>query len=257
VLERLERTWRALATGFSFALLFVGGAVAALTLFPVLGWLTAGKMDQHTVTRRAIHRLFRAYLRVLQCLRVLELDLNGAQSLRRIEGRVIVANHPTLLDVVLLMALTPRVQCIVKHQLWSSRYLGGVMRHAGYIRNDLEPDEILCACRAAIAAGSNLIIFPQGTRSHPDDPMRFHRGAANIALATGAAIQTVFIRCTPLFLTKSDRWWRVPSRRPRFSVTTGDVIDIERSFGDLSRPIAARAVIDKLESYYTGMLAHG
>lgn len=257
MLDHLERSWRAVATGFAFALLFGGGAVAALTLFPLLGWLSAGKTDRRTVTRQAIRRLFRAYLNLLQGMRVLDLDLGRAESLGRVEGRVIVANHPTLLDVVLLIALAPRVQCIVKHQLWSSRYLGGVMRHAGYIRNDLEPDELLLACRNAIAEGSNLIIFPQGTRSHPNDPMRFHRGAANIALATGAAIQTVFIECSPLFLTKSDRWWRVPSCRPRFSVTVGDVIDIAKLVDGLSRPIAARTVITKLETYYSGMLAHG
>jgi 1-acyl-sn-glycerol-3-phosphate acyltransferase len=256
-IDRLERLWRALATGFSFAVFFGGGALAALTLFPTLGLLTAGHADQHLVTRRAIHRLFRAYLALLQWLRVLELEFNGTRSLGRLEGCVIVANHPTLLDVVLLMALTPRVQCIVKHQLWSSRYLGGVVRHAGYIRNDLEPDEFLRACRTSMQDGCNLIIFPEGTRSLPGEPMRFQRGAANIALATGANIQTVFIRCSPLFLTKSDRWWRVPPSRPRFSVTVGNVLEIGRLTAGLSRPLAARAVMNELETYYAGMLSNG
>jgi 1-acyl-sn-glycerol-3-phosphate acyltransferase len=256
-IDRIERTWRALATGFSFAVFFGGGALAALTLFPVLGWLTARHAERHMIIRKAIHRLFRAYLSLLQGLHVVELDFNGTQSLGRIEGQVIVANHPTLLDVVLLMALTPKVQCIVKHQLWSSRYLGGVMRHAGYIRNDLEPEAFLLACRQSMQDGSNLIIFPEGTRSRPDEPMRFQRGAANIALATGANIQTVFIKCSPLFLTKSDRWWRVPPRVPRFSVTVGDVIDTGKVSEGLSRPLAARAVMTRLEAYYAGMLSHG
>src|SRR6185369_1723900 len=194
--------------------------------------------------------LFRIYLRLLQGLRVLDLELTGAEELGRIKGRVIVANHPTLLDVVLLIALAPRVQCIVKHQLWSSRYLGGVGRHAGYIRNDLEPDELLRQCRTALAECSNLIIFPQGTRSRPEATMRFHRGAANIALATGASIHAVFIKCTPLYLTKSDRWWRVPNSRPCFSVTSGDVIDMASMAEGRSRPLAARAVMARLETYY-------
>jgi 1-acyl-sn-glycerol-3-phosphate acyltransferase len=256
-IDRLERTWRVAATGFSFAVFFCGGALAAATLFPILGLLTAKHAERHMITRRAIHRLFRAYLSLLQGLKVLSVDFDGTQALRRIEGRVIVANHPTLLDVVILMALMPRVQCIVKHELWSSRYLGGVMRHAGYIRNDLEPDELLMACRKAMQDGSNLIIFPEGTRSRPDEPMRFQRGAANIALATGANIQTVFIKCFPLFLTKSDHWWRVPASTPRFSVTVGDVIDIGQVADGLSRALAARAVMSRVEAYYAGMLSHG
>lgn len=194
---------------------------------------------------------------MLKMLGVLEIDISGTNALRQIKGHVVVANHPTLLDVVILMALIPRVQCIVKHQLWTSRYLGGVVRHAGYIRNDLLPDELLSACAAAMREGANLIIFPEGTRSSPHEPFRFHRGVANIALLAGADIQTVAIKCAPLFLTKNDKWWRVPSRRPLFSVTVGDILSIRHIGEGLSRPLAARAVVRRLETYYAGILSGG
>ena len=257
LIDRIDKTWRALATGFSFAVFFGGGALAAATLFPLLGLLTPDPAKRHKRTRRAIRRLFQCYLGMLKLLRVLEIDLSGADALKQIEGHVVVANHPTLLDVVLLMALIPQVQCIVKHQLWNNRYLGGVVRHAGYIRNDLEPDALLSACQSAMREGANLIIFPQGTRSLPGEPFHFHRGVANIALLSGADIQTVAIRCTPLYLTKSDKWWRVPSRRPHFSVTVGDILSIRNIGEGLSRPLAARAVVKRLETYYTGILSSG
>jgi 1-acyl-sn-glycerol-3-phosphate acyltransferase len=257
LIERIGKTWRALATGFSFAVFFGGGALAALTLFPLLGLLTPDPEKRHRRTRQVIRRLFQCYLGMLKLLRVLEIDVSGTDALKRIEGHVVVANHPTLLDVVLLMALIPQVQCIVKHQLWNNRYLGGVVRHAGYIRNDLEPDALLSACQSAMREGANLIIFPQGTRSLPGEPFHFHRGVANIALLSGADIQTVAIRCTPLYLTKSDKWWRVPSRRPHFSVTVGDILSIRKISEGLSRPLAARAVVKRLETYYTGILSSG
>jgi 1-acyl-sn-glycerol-3-phosphate acyltransferase len=256
-IECIDRAWRALATGFSFAVFFGGGAVAALTIFPLLGLVTPDPARRHRRTRQVIRRLFQAYLGMLKMLRVLEIDTRGTNALKHIEGHVVVANHPTLLDVVLLMALIPQVQCIVKHQLWNNRYLGGVVRHAGYIRNDLPPEELLSACRSAMRDGANLIIFPQGTRSLPSEPFHFHRGVANIALLSGADIQTVAIRCTPLYLTKSDKWWRVPSRRPLFSVTAGDILSIRNIGKGLSRPLAARAVVRQLETYYTGVLSNG
>jgi 1-acyl-sn-glycerol-3-phosphate acyltransferase len=253
----IEKLWRMLATGFSFAVFFGGGALAAATLFPLLGCISSDPAVRHRRARSAIHRLFQGYLHLLKLLRVLELDITGSTVLTHVEGRVIVANHPTLLDVVLLMALIPRVQCIVKHQLWTSRYLGGVMRHAGYIRNDLGADELLFACKDAMQDGCNLIVFPEGTRTQPNQPVHFQRGFANIALLTGADIQTVAIKCNPLFLTKSDKWWRIPAHRPRFSVTTGDLLDIGKISEGLSRPLAARAVVRRLEAYYAGILSNG
>jgi 1-acyl-sn-glycerol-3-phosphate acyltransferase len=149
------------------------------------------------------------------------------------------------------------VQCIVKHELWQSRYLGGVVRQAGYIRNDLPPEELLEACRAAIAAGCNLMIFPEGTRTRPEEPVRFHRGFANIALLTGADIQTVSIRCNPMFLMKGQPWWQIPPTRPKFIIRIGTSLDIKEASRDIARPLAARAVVRGLEEYYAGMCSNG
>src|SRR5262249_24449607 len=142
-------------------------------------------------------------------------------------ARLIVANHPSLLDVVLLMALVPRAQCVVKKELWSDPYLGYVVRNAGYIRNDLEAGALLHACRMALAEGNSLIIFPEGTRTAPHEPMRLRRGFANTPTLLRAQIQLVKITCTPPTLAKGDKWWMIPERRPLFRVDVGDQIDTD------------------------------
>lgn len=253
----LERAWRLPATGFGFALFFLGGATAALTVLPAVGLLARDERTRHERTRALIRRMFRVYLETLRALRVLSLDIHDAELLGRIEGRLIVANHPTLLDVVLLIALVPRLQCIVKHELWQSRYLGGVVRQAGYIRNDLPSEELIEACRTALASGCNLIIFPEGTRTPPERPVRFHRGFANIALLAGADIQTVKIKCEPMFLMKGQPWWQIPARPPRFTLRAGESLDIKEAGRHNIRPLAARAMVARLEQYYAGSSANG
>jgi 1-acyl-sn-glycerol-3-phosphate acyltransferase len=252
IAARAERTWRLPATGFGFAVFFLGGALAALTVFPAIGLIVRDPAARHDRTRAMIRRMFRAYLAMLSMLRVLKLEIHDAEALGRIEGKLIVANHPTLLDVVLLIALVPRVQCIVKHQLWQSRYLGGVVRQAGYIRNDLPSEALLEACRDSLAAGCNLIVFPEGTRTLPEQPVRFHRGFANIALLAGADIQTVGIRCNPMFLMKGQPWWQIPPAPPKFTVRIGTSLDIKEVSRDVARPRAARAVVSSMEKYYAG-----
>jgi 1-acyl-sn-glycerol-3-phosphate acyltransferase len=255
VLRRaLDRGWRLVATGFAFAVFFGGGGVAALTILPLAVLFTSAPVLRERRTRYLIHRIFNIYLGMIRALRVIAVTVEDARKFENIEGQLIIANHPTLLDVILLMALVPRVQCIVKHELWESRYLGGVVRRAGYIRNDTPPEQLLLACKQAIAAGSNLLIFPEGTRTRPGAPVRFHRGFANIALLTGTPIQTVSIRCDPVFLTKGEPWYQIPTHRPHFHVALGEHLDTQKLFQYERRPLAARQLVRRLEAYYAGLL---
>ena len=185
------------------------------------------------------------------------MEITGREKLADGVPRLIVANHPSLLDVVFLMSLLPRSQCVVKSELWSSPFLGRVVRGAGYIRNDLETDQLIVACREAMAQGNNLIIFPEGTRSTPGQPLHFRRGFANIATLLETQIQMVTITCDPPTLVKGEKWWMVPARRPLFRLHFGDRIDAKGWFGCEHRSIAARMLVRQLEAYYEGQLGHG
>lgn len=254
MLDAVQRAWRILATGFAFACFFLGGAVLAGAVFPLIALRRDGRVAR---TQEFLRYVFRFYLGMLRWLGLIGFEVIGGEQLAACRGRIIVANHPTLLDVVFLMALTPRACCIVKHELWDNRYLKNVVRGAGYIRNDLSPDETIVACREALAHGNNLIIFPEGTRSRVGEPMRFHRGVARIAMLTGASLQLVVISCKPLFLTKGEPWYRVPPRRPRFRLEIVHPIDIQRFTAYPHRGLGARRLIQELSEYYSGKLAHG
>jgi len=253
----IDRTWRLAGTGLAFAMIFGGGAVGAITILPLIAAMRLSGRGGTREAQYAIHWYFRFYIWLLQFLGVIAVDVQGQKELSRIHGTLVVANHPTLLDVVLLMAQMPRAQCIVKHELWNSRYLGGVMRVAGYIPNNLEPAALVEACRRSIELGDNLIIFPEGTRTKPGERPRFQRGFANIALLTAAPIKLVTITCTPLTLTKGEPWWRIPPRRPHFRVQVGDSLDTQELLRRQERSLAARALVRHLETYYGERLAVG
>jgi 1-acyl-sn-glycerol-3-phosphate acyltransferase len=250
----VSRAWRVTATGFAFACFFLGGAILAAIVFPLL----ALRRDNRIVrAQRVIQHVFRLYLLMLRGLGLMGFEVVNGEQLTNASGRIIVANHPTLLDVVFLMALTPRACCIVKHQLWDNRYLKGVMRGAGYIRNDLPPDATIAACRDTLARGNNLIIFPEGTRAPAGEPIRFHRGVARIAMLTGAPLQLVVITCNPLTLTKGEPWYRVPPRRPLFRLEIAHLLDAQRFTAFAHRSLGARRLMQELLTFYTGRLAHG
>ncbi|MGB0683250.1 MAG: lysophospholipid acyltransferase family protein [Magnetovibrionaceae bacterium] len=173
------------------------------------------------------------------------------------KGRLIVANHPTLIDVVLLVSLMPQAQCIVKHSLWSHRFLGGVMRGAGYIRNDGNPETVLGQCRDAISQGLDIIIFPEGTRSVPGQSIKFQRGFANIATMAPCDIQLVTITCRPPTLAKGSPWYDIPPTRPAFQLTVDEQVDISRYLTNDPRSKIVRRLTRDLERHYSGILTNG
>jgi 1-acyl-sn-glycerol-3-phosphate acyltransferase len=256
-INRINYAWRLVATGFSFACFFGGGLLMAVTVFPTVAIVVRGEQRRMRATQFVIHRMFRFFVGMLQALGILELTVVGSEALRDGKGRLIVANHPTLLDVVFLMSIMPQVQCIVKSELWRNRYLGGVVRWAGYIRNDLEPEALIQACKDAIAEGKNLIVFPEGTRSRPGEPLQFRRGFANIALLAGVETQLIVIECDPIMLSKGDPWWKIPPRKSRFRITISDRLPAATLTEVQHRSLAARQLVRRLQQYFTEQLAHG
>jgi 1-acyl-sn-glycerol-3-phosphate acyltransferase len=253
-LKHLDYSWRLAATGFCFACIFAGGALLALTAFPAIAAVSGQEPVRRQRVQYLIHLLFRFYIRMLVFMRLIDLEVESAARLRDGTGRLVIANHPTLLDVVLLMALTPRAQCIVKKELWENRYLGNVVRAAGYIRNDLDPEALLAACGTAIAEGNSLIVFPEGTRSQSGQTMRFHRGFANIATLLRTDILLVTITCEPRTLTKGEAWWTIPPVRPRFRLAIGECLDVGGMMDSEYRSVVARKLVRFIEGYYAERL---
>jgi 1-acyl-sn-glycerol-3-phosphate acyltransferase len=246
-MRQVKFAGRLLGTGIAFACIFFGGGVLAVTLLPILAILPGHREER---ARRAIHHAFRVYIATLQRLNLIKLRTSGLEKLDHASGRIVVANHPSLLDVVLLMSVISNAQCIIKHQLWNHRFLGPLMRAAGYIRNDLPPEEMIATCQDALDRGNCLIIFPEGTRSVPGEKRHFQRGFANLATITRAPVQPVTITCDPPTLTKGEKWWHLPQRTPLFTVAVGDCLDPDIYAKYEYRSLAARKLVQALEAHY-------
>lgn len=77
--------------------------------------------------------MFRGFVHMLTWAGVVRVSTVNLQRLRQAKGMVVIANHPTLIDVVVLISLMPNAGCIVKQGLWRNPFLRGVVSAAGYI----------------------------------------------------------------------------------------------------------------------------
>lgn len=243
--------WRLFATGFSFFTFGVGGLIIGLVLFPVINLLFWNKRRRTRMSQYLIHKMFRFFIEMMRFLGIMDYRINGLDKLKSAQGTLIVANHPTLIDVVILIAFLEKVDCVVKSALMKNPVMMGPVKAANYIINS-DPEKLIDDCSQALQNGNALIIFPEGTRTQPGKPFRFQRGAAGIALRSNVDITPVVIGCTPSTLTKSEKWYQIPPTS--FYVTLDvheplrvrDVVDT-----DAPRSVAARHLTSYLQDYFT------
>jgi 1-acyl-sn-glycerol-3-phosphate acyltransferase len=249
MLDRIGLGWRVFATGLSFALFGLGGLLLRVLVFPLLALCVTDTAARVRAARATVRLSFRAFVGIMRGLGVLRYELHGIDKLDR-EGQLILANHPTLIDTVFLMAFVRNADCIVKGGLWTNPFTRGPVRAAGYICNDRGP-ELIEDCIASLRAGGNLIIFPEGTRTPRGEPPALKRGAANIAVRGARPVTPVRISCEPLTLGKGDKWWHVPPRRASFRIHVMDDIGTERFLAPgVPDVVAARRLTDYLQHYF-------
>jgi 1-acyl-sn-glycerol-3-phosphate acyltransferase len=257
VAERLNYLWRLAATAFAYTAFAAGGIVLAYAVIPIVSLATPRGLRREQRIQYLVHLAFRLFVLCMRGLGLMALRVDGESVLTSCRGKLIVANHPTLIDVVVLVSLNPRVHCMVKPGLWRNPFLKGVVASAGYINSELPINELIAAAARALGSGSNLLIFPEGTRTQPGAPLRFQRGFANIAIKAAAPIQTAIISCTPAMLTKNLPWYAIPVERPVMHVTAGACLDVSDTLRHMTRPLAARRIVGDLETYFSSVLSDG
>lgn len=243
--EWLNRGWRLLATGLCFAVFGVGGLVMRCGIYPVLMLVVRHLQRRQWLVRTVIHYSFRGFVALMKGLGVLSYEVRGLERLDR-RGLLILANHPTLIDVVFLMAFVRSADCIVKAALAHNPFTRGPVTAAGFITNSGGAD-LLHDCLQSLQAGHNLIVFPEGTRTPLSGEVRLQRGAAHVAVKGLIAITPVHIHCSVPILTKCMPWWQVPARKPHFSIEVREDIAVQ-PFCEAARSeaLAARQITEHL-----------
>lgn len=251
----LSRIWRFFATALSFVLFGLGGVLIPLVVIPFIYLLSANKVSRQRRGQAFIHRTFKLYVAVMKSLGVLTYEVHGIEKLA--DAKLVLANHPSLIDVVFLISLIPNANCVVKGALLRNPFTRGPIKAAGYIVNHDAADDVIEEAKQAFNRHEALIVFPEGTRTKPGHYIALKRGAANIAIRTQVDVTPVIIRCEPLTLTKGEAWHRIPNKRPHFTIEVKDVISTS-SYIDDKPLLAARTLTTDLTVFFNQeMELHG
>lgn len=120
-------------------------------------------------------------------------------ALRRVRASVVVCNHVSYIDPLLLIALFARHTTIVKNRLFSIPVFGWMLKLSGYVpaaaHGRLADKMVECMEKmpSFLAAGGNLIVFPEGTRSRTGAVGALNLGAFKIARLCRAPIAVAVV----------------------------------------------------------------
>lgn len=248
----IRRVGVGLCVAVYFAASPIGYALFAL-------WSALPTRDPAARARRLrgiVSRAFRSMHAFLRWTRIVDFDPDIHAAQVPDSACVLVANHPTLMDISATLAADPNLVYPVKPSLFRSFWARPLFQHAGQFegagQDPLRVAEMVEAAAARLAAGQRVIIFPEGTRS-PDHGLHpFGRVAFEIARRAAVPIVPLVITCRPRFLGKSGGFRRPPRGLPKLRIQVLEPVDprspeLAGSSSRTLRDIVARRIATELE----------
>src|SRR5690349_5856189 len=133
-------------------------------------------------------------------------EVQGREKIRRDAAYVIVANHQSLLDILVLFRLFVHFKWVSKIENFRVPCIGWNMSLNRYIKLQRGSRESVARmmrdCERTLAEGSSVMIFPEGTRSRDGCLQAFKPGAFTIAQRARAAILPIVVEGTARALPK-------------------------------------------------------
>lgn len=244
------RAWRLFGTALSFTVFGLGGLILGVLVFPMLFLVLRDVEKRQRFARTLIGAGFGLFVRMMRLLGVLSWEIHGGDRLHGNTHTLIVANHPSLIDVVFLVSFFPQAECVIKRAVTRNWFMRGTVGAANYISNS-EPEALLHACTESLRAGSNLILFPEGTRTVEGQPLSFKPGAAAIAVRASAHVLPIVIQCVPPTLRKGEPWYHIPRVKPHWTFEVHPPIEARADvLEDDEMRMAARELNQALLTFY-------
>ncbi|MBL8909417.1 MAG: 1-acyl-sn-glycerol-3-phosphate acyltransferase, partial [Archangium sp.] len=192
---------------------------------------------------------FRFFIGLMKVLGVHTYEIHGVEKLNR-KGLFILANHPSLVDVVFLLSLVPNASAVVRSNLLRNPFIRGPVLAARFVTNE-EGMALVEDCRSHFEDQDTVVVFPQGTRTPENGEIVFRRGAANVAIRCKQNITPVTIRCEPRGLARYQKWYQVARRRMHFTIRVHDDLQVEKFLEPgLAEPVAVRRLNSHLEAFF-------
>lgn len=216
----IAMTWRMALTAYCFVQFALQVLWLGKFVMPRILKEAGEASEKRRLALQQAHRHVSIYLKTLARFGLVEFDFRG-EAIG--EPAAVVANHPSLLDFIVLLLDYPNAVCLYKSQTRSNPVLADFVQVAGYIEgmdgSRAASKRIVDECCRRLQEGHQVVFFPEGTRSKSNVSVgRFRATGFYAAMRSGVPVQPVVIYCEPLFLGKNQPWSAFSRARNRMVI---------------------------------------
>lgn len=204
---------RVFLIGFGFVLFGLVGLLGNIIFIPIVSLGLYKYKKVRFFSRDLVRLSWYLYLQSLKIFGVITYTFDYTYHHKN--RLLIIANHPSLLDVVFLLAHIRHANCIVKESLQKNIFLKFAIKASGYIANST-PEEFLEKSMQAFSEGEALIIFPEGTRTKKE--INFHKAASYLAINGANYLEMLYIQNYQYALKKGQKWYNVPKDKLAYKI---------------------------------------
>ncbi|MDE5678491.1 trifunctional MMPL family transporter/lysophospholipid acyltransferase/class I SAM-dependent methyltransferase [Phocaeicola sp.] len=162
----------------SLFLLFFLGCLLLRLLIAVMALIPIHKTCKKQVLCRMIHASCKGLVRIAAFVHKERINRTG-ETFRR--PAILIANHQSFIDILVLLALVPKLVMITNHWVWRSPFFGAIIRYADFYYAGDGYELYVERMRQKVKEGYSIAIFPEGTRTYNGQMKRFHKGAFYLA----------------------------------------------------------------------------
>ena len=167
------------------------------------------------------------------------------KKLSKIENKIIVATHPSFIDIVILIALIPHSTCFVKKELAHNPILKNLVNSI-FITNEVDLDELKSKSKEMLDMGFNVIIFPSGIRHRRNEFPKIKKGASLVALNSNTNIVPIKFFTDYDFMFINQPFYEVGENRVTFEVEQMPEINVQDFISD-SEIVSKKKITQQIE----------
>lgn len=183
------KLYRSALVIFCFIFFGIGAFIISFLIIPYIK-LFVKKEKRRECYQSVLRNSWKNFIDMTVRLGIIKVNIKDYEHLTNIKNKVIVATHPSFIDIVILVGLIPKSICFAKKELLHNFLLKDIVKSI-CISNGLELEEMKSVTKEYLDEGYNVIIFPMGRRHKQDEFPKIRKGAAVVALNSGKNIVPV------------------------------------------------------------------
>lgn len=235
------RKFRSFLTVLMFGIFGIGAILLNFLVFPPLKLFFRGE-KLAGINSDIIRASWKFFIWLLVVTKLLRLNI---KKLETISNKIIVATHPSFIDIVILISLIPRSTCFVKKELAYNPIMKNLINSI-FITNEVELEELKSQSKKMLDMGFNVIIFPSGIRHRKNEFPKIKKGASLIALNANKNIVPIRLFSDKDFMFINQPFYAVGESTATFELEQCDEIDITK-YSKLTEIAAKKQITEQIE----------